>query len=363
MMRFLKTFDWYIIKKFLTTFVVTLSLFIIIIIVFDISEKLDDFLQKQAPISEIIFKYYFNYVPFFLNLFSPVFIFISVIFFTSKLASRSEIVATLSAGVSYKRFLRPYVITAGLLSVLSFFLNAFIIPHSDKKRLEFENQYIRNTNDDYTNNVHTQIRPEMYFYVEYFGKADSIGEGVSLEQYKNHQLQSKLFARRITWNHKTHSWRLEDYLIRDYHKDGSQTITRGKFLDSMIPFNPDDFFRRIDDVQSFDLFELNDFIAEEKIKGNDHLDYYITDKYRRFSAPFSTFILTVIGVCVSSKKSRGGVGLNLGIGIFTSFLYLFLIQYFNTYGTTGKIYPMLAVWIPNAIFLFVALYLYKKAQK
>jgi lipopolysaccharide export system permease protein len=131
----------------------------------------------------------------------------------------------------------------------------------------------------------------------------------------------------------------------------------------MIPFNPDDFFRRIDDVQSFDLFELNAFIAEEKVKGNDHLDYYITDKYRRFSAPFSTFILTVIGVCVSSKKSRGGVGLNLGIGIFISFLYLFLIQYFNTYGTTGKIYPMIAVWIPNLIFLLVALYLYKKAQK
>lgn len=359
----IKKFDWYIIRKFLTTFVVTLSLFIIIIIVFDVSEKLDDFLQKQAPVSEIIFKYYLNFVPFFLNLFSPVFIFISVIFFTSKLASRSEIVATLSAGVSYNRFLRPYIITATILAVMSFVLNAYIIPHSDKIRLEFENKYIRNTKDDYTNNVHSMIGPEVYFYMEYFGAADSIGGGVSLEQYENKKLKSKLFGKRIEWNRKAQKWRMEDYLIRDYLPDGSQRITRGRYLDTMIPFEPADFFRRNDDVQSFDIFELNRFIAEEKKKGNDKLDYYITEKYNRYATPFSTFILTVIGVCVSSKKSRGGVGLNLGIGIFLSFLYLFVIQYFITYGRTGLITPMIAVWIPNMIFATVAYFIYRNVQK
>ena len=362
-MSMIKKFDWYIIKKFLSTFVVTLSLFIIIIIVFDVSEKLDDFLKKEAPLSEILFKYYLNYVPFFLNLFSPVFIFISVIFFTSKLASRSEIVATLSAGVSYNRFLRPYIITALILSIMSFMLNAFIIPHSDKIRLTFENKYIRNTNDDYTNNVHSQIMPEVYFYMENFGHGDSMGGGVSLEKYKNKKLVSKLYAKRIGWNAKSKKWRVEDYLIRDYKADGSQKITRGMFLDTMIPFVPEDFFRRSDDVQSFDLFELNDFIAKEKLKGNDQLDCYITDKYRRYASPFSTFILTVIGVCVSSKKSRGGVGLNLGIGILLSFIYLFIIQYFTTYGTSGLIYPMLAVWIPNFIFAGVAYFIYRKVQK
>lgn len=359
----LKIFDRYIIKKFITTFVVTLSLFIIIIIVFDISEKLDDFLQKQAPVSEIIFNYYLNYVPFFLNLFSPVFIFIAVIFFTSKLASRSEIVATLAGGVSYNRFLRPYIQTAFILAILSFALNAYIIPHSDKIRLRFENKYIRNTKEDYTNNVHSQIMPNTYFYMEYFGYGDSLGGGVSLEQYENRKLKNKLYAKRISWNRKARKWRLEEYLIRDYNPDGSHTITKGQIMDTMIPFNPSDFNRHTDDVHSMDNFELDDFIEKERMKGNDKLNFYITEKYRRYASPFSTFILTIIGVCVSSKKSRGGVGLNLGIGIFLSFIYLFIIQYFNTYGASGIIHPMLAVWIPNFIFAGVAWYLYKVVQK
>jgi lipopolysaccharide export system permease protein len=359
----IKKLDWYIIKKFLLTFVVTLSLFIIIIIVFDVSEKLDDFLKKEAPVSEILLNYYLNYVPFFLNLFSPVFIFISVIFFTSKLASRSEIVATLSAGVSYNRFLRPYLMTAFLLAIVSFVLNAYVIPHSDKIRLKFENKYIRNTKEDYTNNVHSQILPNTYFYMEYFGYGDSMGGGVSLEVYDKLKLKSKLYAKRISFNRKLQKWHLEDYLIRDYQKDGSQTITRGRFMDTLIPFNPSDFFRHNDDVQSLDIFELNDFIEKERMKGTENLNYYITDKYRRYSSPFSTFILTVIGVCVSSKKSRGGVGLNLGIGIFLSFIYLFVIQYFHTYGNTGRILPIIAVWIPNLIFAGVAYYLYRKVQK
>ncbi len=359
----IKKFDWYIIKKFLITFAVTLSLFIIIIIVFDIGEKLDDFLKKKAPVKEILVNYYLNYVPFFLNLFSPVFIFISVIFFTSKLASRSEVVATLSAGVSYNRFLRPYIITAFFLAVVSFILNAFIIPHSDKIRLKFENRYIRNTKEDYTNNVHSQILPNTYFYMEYFGYGDSMGGGVHLERYEKLKLKSKLFAKRISFNHKLNKWHLEDYLIRDYNKDGSQVITKGRAIDTMIPFNPADFFRHTDDVQSLDLFELNEFIAKEKVKGTENLYYYITEKYRRFSSPFSTFILTIIGVCVSSKKSRGGVGFNLFIGIFLSFIYLFVIQYFNTYGNTGLMHPMIAVWIPNLIFAGVAYYLYTKVQK
>lgn len=359
----LKIFDKYVIKKFITTFVVTLSLFIIIIIVFDISEKLDDFLKKQAPLSEIIFNYYLNYVPFFLNLFSPIFIFIAVIFFTSKLASRSEVIATLAGGVSYVRFLRPYMLTATLLTILSFALNMYIIPHSDKIRLKFENTYIRSNNDHYINNVHRPVLPNTYFYMEYFGFGDSVGGGVSLERYENKKLKSKLFAKRISWNRKKQTWRLEEYLIRDYQEDGSQHLTRGSLMDTLIPFDPADFNRHNDDVYSLDIFELNDFIEVEREKGAKDLNFYITEKYRRYASPFSTFILTIIGVCVSSKKSRGGVGLNLGIGIFLSFIYLFIIQYFNTYGSTGIIHPMIAVWIPNFIFAGVAYYMYRNAQK
>ncbi len=359
----IKKLDRYIIKKFLTTFVVTLSLFIVIIIVFDISEKLDDFLSKEAPLSDIIFKYYVNYVPFFLNLFSPVFIFISVIFFTSKLASRSEIVATLASGISYNRFLRPYIITAAILAVLSFILNAYIIPHSDKVRIDFENKYVRDVKNDFTNHVHRQIKPNTFFFVEYFGYADSSGGGVALEYYENNLLKSKLYGRKINWNRKLQKWRLEDYMIRDYLPNNQEKITTGKFLDTIIEFNPADFFRHSDDVQAFDMNELNDFIDKEKARGASNVEFYITDKYRRYASPFATFILTIIGVCVSSKKSRGGLGLNLGIGIMLSFMYLFVIQYFNTYGQSGIIYPLLAVWIPNFIFMGVAYFLYRTAQK
>lgn len=359
----LKILDKYIIKKFLSTFVVTLGLFIVIIIVFDISEKLDDFLEKKAPVSEIFLKYYANYVPNFLNLFSPVFIFISVIFFTSKLASRSEIVATLSGGVSFNRFLRPYIITAAILAVLSFFLNAYIIPHSDKIRLNFENKYIRNLNDDYTNSKHVQLKKNVYFYLEYFGYADSSGIGVSLEKHGNNRIESKLYAKKMNFNKVSNKWRLEDWVLREYINDTFQKVTRGKFIDTTIEFNPADFFRYNDDVQALDINELNQFIEDEKMKGTSNVDYYVTEKYRRYATPFATFILTFIGVCVSSKKSRGGVGLNLGVGILLSFLYLFVIQFFNTYGATGIIFPMLAVWIPNFIFIGVAYLLYRNVQK
>ncbi|MES2617770.1 MAG: LptF/LptG family permease [Bacteroidota bacterium] len=362
-MALIKKLDWYIIRKFLTTFVVTLSLFIVIIIVFDISEKLDDFLKKEAPISDIIFKYYVNYVPFFLNMFSPVFIFISVIFFTSKLASRSEIVATLSAGVSYNRFLRPYIITAGILAIVSFLLNAYIIPHSDKIRITFENKYVRDIKDDYSNHVHRQIKPNTYFFIEYFGYADSIGGGVTLEYYENNLLKSRLYSKRISWNRPKQKWRLEDYMIRDFKADKNENITTGKFLDTLIEFNPADFFRHSDDVQAFDLKELNAYIDQERKRGAPDVAFYETDKYRRYASPFATFILTIIGVCVSSRKSRGGVGLNLGVGILISFLYLFVIQYFTTYGAMDIIPPMLAVWIPNFIFIGVAYYLYRNVQK
>lgn len=358
----MKKFDIYIIKKFFTTFVVTLSLFIFIIIIFDVSEKLDDFLKKSAPLNKIIFDYYFNYIPFFLNLFSPIFIFISVIFFTSKLASKSEIIATLAAGVTYNRIIRPYMIAAAFFAVVSFFLNAYIIPRSDKKRVAFENVYVRERHDAYVNNTHAQILPNTYFYMEFFGN-DSTGSGVSLERFEGNELKSKLFARRISWNRKNNKWRLEDYMVRTFLPNGNNTIETGRYMDTLIPFNPADFFRRNDDVMAFDINELSQFIEDEKLKGNENLHFYITEKYRRYAAPFSTFILAFIGVCVSTKKSRGGVGLNLGIGIFISFIYLFVIQYFNTYGNTGLMNPIVAVWIPNFIFAGVGFLLYKNAQK
>ena len=357
-----KKLDWYIIKKFLTTFLATLFLFSFIIVVFDLGEKLDDFLGKKAPVSEIIFEYYFNFIPQIMNMFSPIFIFISVIFFTSKMAQRTEIVAVLASGVSYLRFLRPYLFTALLLAIASFFLNGWIIPHADKKRVAFENTYTRN-NYKHKSGIHRQIQPDVFLSIDWFSQYDSTGSNITLEQYKDDKLVSKTFARRISYNYEENKWRLRDVFTREFHEDGNQTLHSVYNLDTAISFDPEDFFRRPEDMHSFDNNELDKIIIAEKARGSETIHLYTTEKYRRYSAPFSTFILTIIGVCVSSKKTRGGIGVSLGIGIVLSFSFLFIVQFFNSYGTTGILPPQLAAAIPNILYFGIAWVLYQRVQK
>jgi lipopolysaccharide export system permease protein len=358
----LKKLDWYIIKTFLVTFSATLGLFSIIIIVFDLGEKLDDFLSKKAPVSEIIFSYYFNFIPQIMNMFSPIFIFIAVIFFTSKMAQRSEIVAMLASGMSYMRFLRPYFITASLLAILSFFLNGWIIPDSNKKRVTFENTYVR-SNYKHKQDIHRQIEPDMFMSIGWFSQFDSTGSNVTLERYADGKLQSKTFARKISYNYETDKWKMRDVFTRIYNEDGSHSISNSYYLDTLIAFDPTDFFRRPEDMQAFNNRELEEIIVAEKNRGSEYVHFYITEKYRRYASPFSTFILTVIGVCVSSKKSRGGVGVSLGFGIGLSFAFLFIVQFFNSYGTTGILHPALATTIPNILYAGIAFILYKRVQK
>lgn len=358
----IKKLDRYIIKTFLVTFGITLMLFSIIIIIFDLGEKLDDFLSKNAPVNEIIFSYYVNFIPQIMNTFSPIFIFITVIFFTSKMAQKSEIVAILASGVSYLRFLRPYFLTATLLASLSLVLNLWVIPESDKVRVEFENNYVRN-NYKHKSGIHRQIKPNTFLSIGWFSQYDSTGTNISLEKFEEDRLESKTYARRISYNRETNKWRLRDVISREYHEDGSQTINKIFELDTAIAFDPGDFFRRPEDIQSFNYKELNQIIEAEKSRGSENVHFYITEKYRRFSSPFSTFILTAIGVCVSSKKSRGGMGVSLGLGIALSFGFLFIVQFFNSYGTAGILHPLPATLLPNIIYALVALILYKKVQK
>jgi lipopolysaccharide export system permease protein len=358
----LKKLDKYIIKTFISTFGVTLILFSFIIIVFDLGEKLDDFLGKKAPVKGIIFDYYVNFIPQIMNMFSPIFIFISVIFFTSKIAQRSEIIAILASGVSYARFLRPYLLTALFLAVLSFFLNGWIIPHADKERVKFENTYIRN-NYKHKSGIHRQIKPDVFMSIDWFSQYDSTGSNLTLELFENGELKSKTFARRISFNHTSQKWQLRDVIQREYLKNGNQTIQTVYELDTAIIFDPEDFFRRPEDIQSFDNNELNTIIEAEKLRGSENIHFYTTEKYRRIATPFSTFILTIIGVCVSSKKTRGGIGVSLGIGIGLSFGFLFIVQFFNSYGTTGILPAPLATTIPLVLYAGVAWLLYRNVQK
>jgi lipopolysaccharide export system permease protein len=354
--------DYYIIKRFLGAFALALGLFTVIIMVFDLSEKIDDFMRNDAPFSEIILNYYVNWIPFLLNLFSPVFVFISVIFFTSKMSQNSEIVAILASGVSYRRLLIPYVITAIFLALVSFSLFAWIIPKADKTRVVFENKYIRDQRNYTASQIKTQISPGQILSIRNFNFSDSAGFKVSLEQIKNGRLVAKLYADRMIWNKNTESWRMQKWWTREF-VDGIEIIEKGTVLDTLIPFNPEDFFRKNDDVQMFNLSELDHMIASEKMRGTGHTFFYITEKYKRFAMPFAMIILTIIGVSVSSKKSRGGIGLNLGIGLLVSFSFLIVFQFFLAYGSSGSLHPLLAVVIPNLIFGTIAFIMYKLAQK
>lgn len=359
----LKKIDWYIIKKFLGSFVMTLGLFTIIIIVFDVAEKIDDFVERQTPFSEIVFDYYLNFIPFLLNLFSPIFVFISVIFFTSKMADKSEIVSILSGGASYMRLLRPYLLVAFIIGAFSYTLNAWIIPRSDKNRVEFENRYVRNLEHNYKQNIKQQIRPGMIMSLQNYNYLDSFGYRIQLEHVQNGRLTSRLFGDKIRWNDDANSWRITNYRIRTFNTDGTEELVSGAYLDTMVPFDPEDFFRRQEDVQSFNMDELDQYIKLENMRGTSNAFFYKTEKHRRYASPFAMLVLTFIGVCVSSAKARRGVGKNLAKGILISFFYLFVIQFFTSMGTKGALHPMLAVWIPNIAFSFVAGYLYLKAQK
>lgn len=354
--------DIYIIKRFLSTFVFSLGLFSIIVIVFDVSEKLDDFIEKSVPFKDIVLGYYVNFLPFVMNLLGPAFVFIAVVFFTSKLAERSEIIAILASGTTFRRLLRPYMLTAFMLAGLSYLMYAWILPEADKERVKFEDTYIRDLENDYRTDIHRQIRPGLFLSMESFRFHDSTGGKTTLERFNGRILESKLFAERIYFNHEANKWTLENYIIRDF-TDKGEILTRGQKLDTIIPFNPKDFFRRNDDIQSFNMDELNAYIKQKHLEGAENIMFYVTEKQRRYAAPFAIPILVLIGFCVACRKTRGGVGIHLATGIVIMVLFLFISRMFITYGTTGVMEPMIAVWAPNVIFGLVAILLYRTTPK
>ncbi|HMT30715.1 MAG TPA: LptF/LptG family permease [Bacteroidia bacterium] len=363
-MRFLKIkiIDWYIIRKFLTTFFFALGLIILIAIVFDVSEKIDDFLEKKAPLESIVFDYYLNFIPYFANLFSPLFIFISVIFFTSKMASQTEIVAILSSGVSFRRMLAPYMVVAAILAALSFYLNGWVIPHSNKTRLAFENTYIKNPYVLKSRNIHRQIFPGQFIYFESYNTIDNIGFRFSFERFDKGELVYKLSSERLVWDTSDGHWRAENYMIREI--TGLTESTReGLHFDTTFSFTAEEFNRREIFIQAMDNKELNAHIDEKKMRGAEGLQFDEVEKYRRSSYPFATFILTLIGVSLSSRKVRGGIGIQIGVGILLSFTYILFMQVSTTFATNGNFPAMLAVWIPNIAYAGIAIILLRTAPK
>jgi lipopolysaccharide export system permease protein len=355
--------DWYIIRKFLGTFIFTIILIVAIAIVFDLSEKLDDFIDNNAPFGKIIFSYYLNFAPFFAVQFSPLFTFISVIYFTSRMAYNTEIIAILSSGVSFSRLLVPYFVAAFTITVFGFVLSNFVIPHANERKLAFEEVYYHNSPRVVRQrNIHKQIEPGIYIYLENFNTTTNSGRKFSMEKFENGKLVSKLFSDEIRWDTIKNKWNVRNYYIRNFINDNQQII-QGAETDTAINLRPEEFRRRENAVDAMNLGELNRFIKEQKLQGAADIDLYLIEKHRRFSFPFSAFILTLIGVSVSSKKVKGGIGMQLGIGLLISFSYIVFIQFSSQFAISGAFSPIIASWIPNIIFAFVAFFMYRMAPK
>ncbi|MDR1054589.1 MAG: LptF/LptG family permease [Prevotellaceae bacterium] len=357
----LKIIDWYIIRKFIGTYFFALILIIVIVIIFDISEKIDDFVTKKAPLTEIIFNYYFTFIPFFVNTFSPLFVFISVIYFTSKMAYNTEIIAILSSGISFRRMMYPYFISAFLIFLLSFSLNHFIIPPANRIRLVFQEKYIKNPFFLSDKNLHFQTSPGIYVYMSDFEVYSNLARNFSIERHENGELKSKLISSYARWDTVSNKWKVSDYVIRDFYENG-EILTKGAAIDTTINLTGDELKRRDNFVTSMNYFELNDYIEEQRMRGSK-LDAALIEKYNRTAIPFSAFVLTIIGVSLSSRKVRGGIGLHIGIGIFLSFSYILLLRFSEMFVRANIAPPLLSVWIPNILFSIIAIILYRMAPK
>jgi len=358
----LMTIDRYIIRKFLGTFFFSIILLIFIIIVFDISEHVDDFLKHDAPLKAIIFNYYLNFIPHFINLFSYLFVFIAVIFFTSRMASDSEIVAILSSGISFRRMLLPYVVAASILAVMSFLLGNFVIPYTNRGKLEFEKRYIKDAKPFNDMNIHKQISPGVFLYMENFNTETKKGWKFSLEKFRERDLVYKLSAEEANWDSIRSKWILKRYFSRSIGPM-KESMHKGEKLDTAFGMRPADFMEDIEEVSIMNFFTLRKHIQMKKLRGDPDLIKYEVKGYERVAYPFATIILTLIGVAVSSRKVRGGIGFNLGFGLALTFVYILFMQIFTVMATFGNFPALLAVWIPNILFGIIAYILLRIAPK
>lgn len=359
-----KIIDGYIIRKFLGTFFFCIVLILTIAVVFDFAEKIDNFMEKQAPIKAIIFDYYLNFIPYFAMLFAPLFVFIAVIFFTSKMAISTEIVAILNSGMSFRRMLWPYFLSATVIATLTFILTSFIIPKANLVRMDFEDKYYRSSARRITvENIHRQALPNIYVYMGTFNPLSQRGQNFTIEKFdENGRLESKLSASTVVYDTATHKWTVLNYYLRKINGN-SEVITRGKQIDTALTIKPADLSRDPGFVGTMTSNELEQYIKQLKLQGSDELKLFLIEKYRRYANPFAIFILTLIGVTLSSRKIRGGIGMSIGIGLMLSFSYILFLQFASQFSLKGNLGPMLAMWIPNIIYTIIGLILYKLAPK
>lgn len=356
----LSRIDRYIIKKFLGTYIFMISLILSISVVFDINEKIDKFMSNNAPLKAIIFDYYINFVPFYANLFSPLFIFLAVIFFTSKMASNSEIIAILSNGIGFRRLLKPYMVSAAVIAIFSFVMGGYIIPPANKTRIEFEYTYVspqhRKSGD---RDIQFKVAEGTIAYFGNFDMQSGTGYNFSLDKFDSLKLVSRLTAQSIKYDSLYH-WTIRDYQVRDF--DGlEEKITHGTSIDTVLYVIPNDFVVSIDDHQMLTSPQLRRHVQSQKERGFGNIQAFEIEYHSRYASVFSAFILTVIGAALSARKVKGGMGLNIGIGLALSMAYILFMTISSSFAVKGNMSPMTAAWIPNIVFIGIAFFLYKKA--
>ncbi len=354
-----KILDRYIIRKFLGTYIFAIILLLAIVVMFDINEKLDSFVK--APLKATIFDYFLNFLPYFANQFSPLFTFIAVIFFTSKLAQDSEIIAMLSTGMSFRRLLRPYIIGATVIAAATFLLSAYVIPPANVKRINYTNTYVKNKRVDYGSNIMLMVAPGQIAYMNRYDNLSKTGYKFSLESFdENKRLVSRLTSQSIRWD-TLYSWTVRDYIKRDF-RDNREYIERGRSLDTTIAFEPRDFLISALDHEKMTSPELREYIRRQKGRGVANIQSFEVEQERRYAMTAAAFILTIIGMSLSVKKVKGGMGLNIGIGLVLSFSYILFMTITQTFALSGLTSAFVAMWIPNIIYAVIAIVLYRRAS-
>ena len=362
----IRRIDRYIISKFLSTYIFLIAIIVVIAIIFDYNEKIDKFASSNATWQQVVFDYYLNFVPYFVNLFSPLFVFIAVIFFTSKLADNSEIIAMKSTGMSFKRLLRPYFYSAALIALCTFMLGAYVIPRGNVERVNFENTYIKKKTDiTAVDNVQMQVDTGVVAYITHFDNTNKSGYGFSLDKFVNKKLVSHLTAQSIqydTLSARRFSWTLRYYTIRTL-KGMREEITSGERLDTIIIMEPKDFFYVRGQQETMTVPQLSEFIDRQRLRGAAGISTFEVEYHKRFAMPFAAFILTLIGVSLSCEKRKGGMGTSIGIGIALSFSYILFQTISSTFALNAGLPAMIAVWIPNILFAIIAFVLYRRTPQ
>ncbi len=362
-LRWIKRLDWYIIKKFIGTYIYAIILIISISIVFDVNENLHKFTQYNAPLNAIVFDYYANFVPYFANLFSPLFVFIAVIFFTSKLAGNSEIISMLAAGVSFKRLMRPYMISCVLISAVTYYLGAYVIPHGTIVRQNFETLYKNKKKNTAADNVQLQVGDGVIAYIQHYDNRMKRGYGFCLYKFENKKMVSRLTATELQYDTIADSkfhWRLTNWKERKFH-GLTEDIKRGSTMDTVVMMEPTDLVYSKGQQETFTSPQLLDYISKQQSRGSSNVVQYEVEYHKRIASSFASFILTTIGVSLSSRKRKGGMGMYLGIGLALSFTYIMLQTVSSTFALKAGFPPPLAAWTPNIIFSVVAYLCYRQA--